>query len=205
MEEWFEKDGAVILLMVDSLVTTRQYRGLNTRKVDLLVANITAIGYLRQSVITVQLVGGVYFVVDGVHRVMAALECILRGTLDAGSKVAAMVLKEATPETLVVAYAAKLNVANAGPAPIQTYAEYESKKARRQRARGGKRKAVSSETESSSDTEDARVPLPQPVAPTTEDARVPVPQPALELPTLQQEIRPGYQQHVAYERETESI
>ena len=107
-DTWYEDHGAVIMLMVGSLVA-RRYRGLSTHKVEALVDSIMALGYDRTTVITVQVVAGVYFVVDGLHRVTAALECIGRGVLVPGFKVAAKVLKEATPESFVVMYFAKVN------------------------------------------------------------------------------------------------
>ena len=110
-ESWFEDFGNTILLVV-ALIVTRQFRGLHTHKVDEMVASILHGTYIASSVITVQIVDGVYFLVDGLHRVTAVLECIRRGKLPPGFKVKAVVMKQDTPAHILIAYSAKVNEDN---------------------------------------------------------------------------------------------
>ena len=69
-DAWFEDLGNTILLVV-AMIVTRQFRGLHTHKVDEMVASILHGAYIASSVITVQIVDAVYFLVDGLHRVTA--------------------------------------------------------------------------------------------------------------------------------------
>ena len=110
-DEWFMFDGMAIMLGVQ-LIVTRQYRGLHTHKVDEMVTSIIAGGYIKTSIIVTQLVDGVHYLVDGLHRLTAVFECIRRGKLPSGFQVKTVVLKGDTPDWYVVAYSAQVNENN---------------------------------------------------------------------------------------------
>ena len=75
-----------------------------THKVEELVVAISTSGYAKHSTITVQLREGVYYLVDGLHRLTSVLQCIASGVLPTDFQVKAVVFKEDTPEAVLVAY-----------------------------------------------------------------------------------------------------
>ena len=110
-DEWFLFDGMTIMLAVQ-LIVTRQFRGLHTHKVEEMVTSIMNGGYIKTSIIVTQLVDKVHYLVDGLHRLTAVLECIRRGRLPPTFQVKAVVLKGETPDWFVVAYSAQVNENN---------------------------------------------------------------------------------------------
>jgi hypothetical protein len=109
--EWFVEAGLTFLVTV-AVIVTRQYRGLHPHKVQELMAAIQDIGYATNSIITVQLKKGIYYLVDGLHRVSAVRQCIKLGSLSPTFQVKAVVLREDTPSWYVIAYSAKVNEAH---------------------------------------------------------------------------------------------
>ena len=108
---WFMEGGASIMI-VAIMIQLCQYRGLHTHKVEELVAAISTTGYAKHSSITVQIRDGVYYLVDGLHRLTSVLQCIAMKVLPEDFQLKAVVFKQETPETVLIAYSAKVNEDN---------------------------------------------------------------------------------------------
>ena len=113
---WFLEAGATFMVIA-ALVELCQYRGLHTHKVEELVAAIATTGYATHSTITVQLRDGVYYLVDGLHRLTSVMQCIAMGVLPADFNVKAVVFKQETPASVLIAYSAKVNEAKPSLVP----------------------------------------------------------------------------------------
>ena len=102
----------VVLLLV-TLIVTRQIRGVHAGKVLELAESIQSAGWLANSLITVQLDGsGGYRLVDGMHRISAIMYLISTGKWSATRKLECVVFKSETPYAFILRYAALANGAN---------------------------------------------------------------------------------------------
>ena len=102
----------VIMLLV-TLIVTRQIRGVHAGKVLELAESIQSAGWLANSFITVQLDGsGGYRLVDGMHRISAIMYLISTGKWSPTRKLECVVFKYETPYAFILRYAALANGAN---------------------------------------------------------------------------------------------